>query len=229
MMMNELETLFFGSTLQEMKWKITDPCLNEYIDNAEDITPHLSKDTQTKKVQFSLLLIAYIVKIYLNQDSSLIDFKIRDIIKSGFDRMYQTWVNRVSNNFKFNPKSMNRIFKEYDVKHNEKQLQIVDYNKLVEEFFRQSDTNSYHEVIAEVEVPRYQEEIVYKPQPPIREEFNEQNSFYGYKSNGWRANSGRNDIEELPVQEEEEIPQISERRTSKRLEHRISEIGFTRH
>ncbi len=45
MMMNELETLFFGSTLQEMKWKITDPCLNEYIDNAEDITPHLSKDT----------------------------------------------------------------------------------------------------------------------------------------------------------------------------------------
>lgn len=28
MMMNELETLFLGSTLQEMKWKITDPCLN---------------------------------------------------------------------------------------------------------------------------------------------------------------------------------------------------------
>lgn len=58
-----------------------------------------------------MLLISYIVKIYLNDDSSLIDFKIRDIIKSGFDRMYQTWVGRVSSNFKFNPKNMNRIFK----------------------------------------------------------------------------------------------------------------------
>jgi hypothetical protein len=28
MMMNELEILFLGSTLQEMKWKVTDHCLN---------------------------------------------------------------------------------------------------------------------------------------------------------------------------------------------------------
>lgn len=41
MMMNELETLFLGSTLQEMKWKITDACLNDYIQEAEDITPQL--------------------------------------------------------------------------------------------------------------------------------------------------------------------------------------------
>lgn len=45
MMMNELETLFLGSTLQEMKWKITDTCLNDYVNEAEDITPHLPKDT----------------------------------------------------------------------------------------------------------------------------------------------------------------------------------------
>jgi hypothetical protein len=70
----------------------------------------------TKKVQFSLLLISYIVKIYLNEDSTLIDFKIRDIIKHNFDRMYQTWVGRVSTNFKFNPKSMNRIFKDFDTR-----------------------------------------------------------------------------------------------------------------
>lgn len=31
MMMNELEILFLGSTLQEMKWKVTDPCLNDYV------------------------------------------------------------------------------------------------------------------------------------------------------------------------------------------------------
>lgn len=41
MMMNELETLFLGSTLQEMKWKITDPCLDDYVNEAEDVTPLL--------------------------------------------------------------------------------------------------------------------------------------------------------------------------------------------
>lgn len=44
MMMNELEILFFGSTLQEMKWKVTDQCLNEYVDEVTDITPGLAKD-----------------------------------------------------------------------------------------------------------------------------------------------------------------------------------------
>ncbi len=43
-MMNELETLFLASTLQEMKWKITDVCLNDYIEEAGDITPRLQKD-----------------------------------------------------------------------------------------------------------------------------------------------------------------------------------------
>ena len=39
MMMNELEILFLGSTLQEMKWKVTDQCLNEYVEEVTDITP----------------------------------------------------------------------------------------------------------------------------------------------------------------------------------------------
>lgn len=44
MMMNELEVLFLGSTLQEMKWKVTDQCLNEYVEEVTDITPSLPKD-----------------------------------------------------------------------------------------------------------------------------------------------------------------------------------------
>jgi len=44
MMMNELEILFLGSTLQEMKWKVTDQCLNEYVEEVTDITPGLAKD-----------------------------------------------------------------------------------------------------------------------------------------------------------------------------------------
>jgi hypothetical protein len=62
-------------------------------------------------MQFSLLLISYIVKIYLNEESQLYDFKIRDLVRSNFDKMYQEWVQKVQNNFKFSPKHMNRLFK----------------------------------------------------------------------------------------------------------------------
>jgi hypothetical protein len=124
-----------------MKWNITDPCLQDYIEEVTDITPRLQKDVQAKKVQFSLLLIAYIVKIYLNEDNSIIDFKIRDIIKNNFDRMYQAWVQRVSSSFKFNPKSMNKVFKEFEAKHKDKNHHIVDYNKLVSNFFKENDNN----------------------------------------------------------------------------------------
>lgn len=41
--------------------------------------------------------------------------------------------------------------------------------------------------------------------------------------------SRRNDIEEVPMQEEDELPpQVSDRRYSNRLTHKISEIGFVR-
>ena len=35
MMFNELELLFFGATLEEMKWKVSDDILNEYIDQVD--------------------------------------------------------------------------------------------------------------------------------------------------------------------------------------------------
>lgn len=53
--------------------------------------------------------------------------------------MYQAWVQKVQNNFKFNPKNMNRLFKEFDNNKKDKQIQVVDYNKLVSEFFKQND------------------------------------------------------------------------------------------
>ena len=83
--------------------------------------------------------------MYLNEDISLFDFKLREIIRNGFDKMYQTWVNRVSSNFRFNPKNMNKIFKEYDTHTCEDNTQIIDYNRLVTEYFRQSDTTFYEE------------------------------------------------------------------------------------
>ena len=91
MMMNELQLLFFGATVQEMGWKkVDETCLTPYVDEVTDITPKIvKKDTFVKKMQLSLLLIAYIVKIYLNEQSSLYDYKIRELAKSNFQKMYQ--------------------------------------------------------------------------------------------------------------------------------------------
>lgn len=91
MMMNELQLLFFGATVQEMGWKkVDEACLTPYVDEVADITPKIGKkDTFVKKMQLSLLLIAYIVKIYLNEQSSLYDYKIRELAKSNFQKMYQ--------------------------------------------------------------------------------------------------------------------------------------------
>lgn len=96
-----------------MGWKkVDETCLTPYIDEVADITPKITKkDNLVKKMQLSLLLIAYIVKIYLNEDSSLYDFKIRDLVKNNFDKMYQEWVQKVQNHFKFSPKNMNKLFK----------------------------------------------------------------------------------------------------------------------
>jgi hypothetical protein len=182
MMMNELEILFLGSTLQEMKWKVTDPCLNDYVDEAGDVTPGLEKDQGARRVQLSLLLIAYIVKIYLNEENSLVDFKVRDIIRNNFDRMYQTWVQKVQGHFKFNPKTMNRLFREFDTTANDKRTAIVDYNRLVTDFFRQNDSNPYENNHSPEDDPPpqplrqasgfdylpIQEEQDHHPEPPYR-------------------------------------------------------------
>ena len=88
-------------------------------------------------MQLSLLLIAYIVKIYLNDDGSMYDYKIRDLIRKNFDNMYQEWVQKVQNNFKFSPKHMNKLFKELDKgKVPSKGDNIIDYNNLVAELFK---------------------------------------------------------------------------------------------
>mgnify|MGYP000400960559 CR=1 FL=1 len=128
-----------------MKWKLHEICLNEYVDDAIDITPNLEKDLGSRRVQFSLLLISYIVKMYLNDDMSLFDFKIRDIIRTNFEKMYQAWVSKVQTNnwFRFNPRNMNKIFKEYDVHPTEQNVEITDYNRLVAEYFRRSDSNLF--------------------------------------------------------------------------------------
>lgn len=52
--------------------------------------------------------------------------------------MYQTWVQKVQSHFKFNPKSMNRLFRDLDTSSTHRNAAIVDYSKLVADFFKQN-------------------------------------------------------------------------------------------
>ena len=40
-MLNELEILFLGATLEEMKWKIIDNCLNNYIEDFKGLVENM--------------------------------------------------------------------------------------------------------------------------------------------------------------------------------------------
>jgi|JI10StandDraft_1071094.scaffolds.fasta_scaffold1137825_1 hypothetical protein len=50
-----------------MKWKIIDTCLNTYIEDFKGLTENIKSDTYNKKIQLSLVLIGYVVKVYLNE------------------------------------------------------------------------------------------------------------------------------------------------------------------
>ena len=63
------------------------------------------------------------------------DFKIRDLAKNNFEKMYQEWVQKVQNHFKFSPKHMNKLFKQLDKGKSSVKEEIVDYNQLVAKLF----------------------------------------------------------------------------------------------
>ena len=78
--------------MQEINWKIIDSSLNAYIDDFRGLHPKLKSDTYSKKMQLSLLLIAYIVKLYLNEEMNIFENKMRKLITHNYDKMYQDWV-----------------------------------------------------------------------------------------------------------------------------------------
>jgi hypothetical protein len=51
-----------------MKWIFIDPCINNYIVNFKGFNADKVSDINNKKIELSLLLIGYIVKVYLNEN-----------------------------------------------------------------------------------------------------------------------------------------------------------------
>lgn len=89
-----------------------DNCLNEYINDFKGFQEPANTDTHNKKAQLSLLLIGYIVKVYLNDpdETTMLEYRIREFMEANYDKMYQQWVERMKKNFKFSPKIVNKLF-----------------------------------------------------------------------------------------------------------------------
>lgn len=98
-----------------MNWRVIDNCLSNYIDDFRGLQPKLKMDKYSRKMQLSLLLIAYVVKLYLNEEINIFESRMRKIITVNYDRMYQDWVERMRKHFKFSPKNMNKLFRELDI------------------------------------------------------------------------------------------------------------------
>ena len=76
------------------------------------------------------------------------DHKMREIIKTNYDKMYQEWVEKMKKNFQFSPKNMNKLFKELQVirtKESDEDLDVVNYNQKVDELFTKLVDNDFKE------------------------------------------------------------------------------------
>lgn len=122
-----------------MKWKIIDNCLTPYLEEFKGLIENLKSDGYNKKIQLSLLLIGYVVKVYLNETDETVcyEHRIREMMIN-YDKMYQEWVEKMKKNFKFSPKNMNKLFREMDIIKTKKESELddVNYNNKVEELFK---------------------------------------------------------------------------------------------
>lgn len=143
--------------------------------------------------------------------------------------MYQTWVERVRSNIKFNPKNVNKMFKEYSSEQHSNQEQIIDYNRLVAEYFKQNDTTFYELTEQEIEKPQEEEPMQqqqqYQYRTMLRDRHEPTNDTYSplYRRDTPKFNnntSRKNDINDVPM--EEVVPQNNERRVSTRLASKTS-------
>ena len=153
-----------------MKWKVIDPCLTPYMEGFKSLSPKLKSDNYNKKMQVSLLLIGYIVKLYLNEDIQIFDLKMREVMTKDYDKMYQEWVERMKKNFKFNPKNMNKLFKELDIIRAKKTVELdnLNYNNKVLELFQKYISDDLRDFSHDDKTPLREDQIEEEEHIPPR-------------------------------------------------------------
>ena len=64
------------------------------MEDFKGLNENLKSDNYNKKIQLSLVLIGYVVKVYLNDNDEIsgFDYRIKQLMHKEYEKMYQEWV-----------------------------------------------------------------------------------------------------------------------------------------
>ncbi|KAL4499276.1 hypothetical protein ABPG72_006862 [Tetrahymena utriculariae] len=134
---NELELIFFGYVLEESKWKVDDIEVRKqayFMNDFLNIT-EVKDVLDYKSVLLYLILMAYAVKFYLNDEQEMRVFNqhMHTIVKD-FSQLFQYWSKIYGTTaLKIIPKSLNRVYRNLSRRPNEQNKKLhEDYNALVD-------------------------------------------------------------------------------------------------
>lgn len=132
-----MELIFFGYVLEEGKWKVDDIEMRKqayFMKDFLNIT-EVKDLLEYKSVLLYLILTAYGVKHYLNEESDLqvFTFHVNTLVRD-FSNLFAYWSkNNASSSFKIVPKVLNRVYRSLTRRPSDQaKKQHEDYNALVD-------------------------------------------------------------------------------------------------
>jgi hypothetical protein len=131
LLLNELEFLFLSCLLDELKWPILDETIKNHATTLKSLGSGTSDQLELKCMELYLLLAAYSVKVYLNEDIKIFEGEMNDLLPK-FPQIFQTWGTKFARTaLIINPKKLNSKHNEFSTKHDEKVVHHEDLNSKV--------------------------------------------------------------------------------------------------
>lgn len=111
LLMNELEFLFLGCLLDELKWQYTDLTIKNFASTLKPLLKNGPEENLDYKcLELYLLLSAYSVKVYLNEDIKLFEAEMNELLPK-FQQIFHTWGSKFAMTaLSTNPKKLNRKY-----------------------------------------------------------------------------------------------------------------------
>lgn len=107
LLLNELEFLFLSCLLDELKWPIYDETIKNHANTLQNLRPGCSDNFELKCMELYMLLAAYSVKVYLNEDIKIFEGEMNSLLPK-FQQIFQTWGTKFARTaLIINPKKLN--------------------------------------------------------------------------------------------------------------------------
>lgn len=117
LLLNELEFLFLSCLLDELKWPIFDETISNHANTLQPLCPDLSESHDQKCMELYLLLAAYSVKVYLNEDIKIFEGELNALLPK-FQMIFQTWGGKFAKTaLIINPKKLNAKYNDFSSVH----------------------------------------------------------------------------------------------------------------